>query len=242
VTAGGKALEVGEGVLEADEAASAARKAGAEDLVAELTGIVPVEHDPPRLDVASGVTQRREGDADLERPALGGDLALGLPEEVGGAVLVVRGVVLDGVVLDAARVGEEEDPGAAVVAGVEDDAPVVRGRRHVVPVVHRRADRSGIGILEAEARVQAPVVVGEVADALHLRRDVVAGVRLVPRVDGGDAAPPFVVEVAVHDDAAGRADGRERGHGLLGAGVQSDGQQEGRRREGAKEHALSLAS
>src|SRR5450755_4753904 len=77
---------------------------------------------------------------------------------------------------------------AAVVARVHDDAPVVLAR-DVVAVGKRGPDAGGIRVGEFEGRIEKPVVVGQVADTLDLRRDVVAGIGLVPGLDTGRALP-----------------------------------------------------
>ena len=122
-------------------------------------------------------------------PAVLGDPARRVPVEVGRRVLAPGGVVLDGVVLDAAGVGQEQDAGAAVVAGVEDDAAVVDALGDVVPVGVRGADPRRVGVEELEAGVEVAVVVGEVPDVRDLGRHVVARLGLVPGVDAGRPAP-----------------------------------------------------
>ncbi len=171
----GQALQADEGVLATDEAGPSAGQASAEQLVSVLPGIVPVEHDPPGLRIALRIAQRREGNADLEGPAVRRDAGCRAPEEIGGRILVpAAGVVVDRVVLDASRVGEQQDARLPVVTGIEDDPPVVGVVRHVVAVRERRPDAPGFRVVELEARVERLVVVGQVADAAHPGRDVVA--------------------------------------------------------------------
>ena len=205
VVAGGEARQAGERVGAADEAVAAARQRHREDLVAELPRVVAEEHDPPGLRAGPGVAQRGERDADLEHPAVLGDPPRRVPVEVGRGVLVAGGVVGHRVVLDAARGGEEEDAGAAVVAGVEDDAAVVDRLGDVVAVGVRRADLRRVGVEELESGVEVPVVVRDVSDRSHLGGHVVAGTGLDPGVDAGRAAPAGIGEVPVHRDRPGGA-------------------------------------
>jgi hypothetical protein len=102
--------------------------------------------------------------------------------------------------LDAPRVGEEQHARLAVVPRVQDHAAVVGIARDVVPVGEGRPDLAGIRVLELEACVEELVVVGEIADVAHLGRNVVAGVRLEPRIDARRIAPSVVVEAPVHRD------------------------------------------
>ena len=195
--------QAGHLLLVADEAVAAARHLAVEHLIAEVARAVAVEQDAPGLDVGRVVAQRGEGDADLQRPAGRRDPRRRVPVEVGRVVLAA-GVVADGVVLDAARIGEEHERGLAVVAGVEDDAAVVGVARHLVVVAEGGADALRIGVREVEGGVEEVVVVGEPGDRLHLRLDVVAGVRLVEGVHPRRAAPPRIAQPAVHLDRRGR--------------------------------------
>src|SRR5207249_3110667 len=58
----------------------------------------------------------------------------------------------------------------------------------------------GIGIADVEGRVKEPIVVGQVADGLDLRLDVVAGVDLVELLDACRGSPARVRQVAVDGD------------------------------------------
>ena len=198
VPAGREAREAREDVLGADEAVPAPGQLRREHLVAEIPRTIPVSEDPPRLGVFPFVAERREGDSDLERPAGGGDLPRRVPEEVRGGVLVA--VVGDGVVLDAARVGEGEDRRPAVVPGVEDDSAVVRVAAQNIALRERRPDLPRLRVVALERRVEEPVVVGKPGNRPHLRRDVVSRVRLVERLDPGRSGPAGVPEVAVDRD------------------------------------------
>ena len=187
----------------ADEAVLVARQRSGEHLGAEVARPVAVEQDP-HLRRRSRVAQRRERHPHLQHPAVAGDAAGGVPVEVGRVVLAAR-VGVDGVVLHAARVGEEHHRRLPVVVGVEDDAAVIGVGRHVVVVADRRADASRQRVGEAEGGVEEVVVVGEPGDVRHRRRPVVPGVGLQPVVDAQRALPAGVGEVAVDVDGAGGA-------------------------------------
>ena len=205
MTAGRQVLHPDERVRSADEAVAAARQLRGEELVVAVARKVAVQQDAPRLRIDVLVAQRRERDPHLERPAARGDLRRRLPEEVRRRVLARR-IVGDRVVLDVARRDDEERGGAAGVARVDDDAAVVvEAVADVVAVGERRADRLEVRIVELEAGVEEPVVVGQIPDIVDLRLDVVARVRLVPLVDARRVAPPFVGQIAVDDDRPGRA-------------------------------------
>ena len=216
----GQPLEARQRVLVADEAGAPPGKRRREDLVAVVPRVVPEEQDAPGPGAGAVVPERGERDAHLQDPSVPGDPSRGVPVEVRRGVLAPGRIVLDGVVLDAARRREEQDPGAPVVAGVEDDPAVVDALRDVVPVGVRGPDARRVGIGELEPRVKVPVVVGEVADASDLGSHILAGPRLVPGVHAGGTSPPGVGQVSVHGDrCGGPADADLRSpFGLFGEG------------------------
>jgi hypothetical protein len=182
----------------------------------------------------------------------GGDAAGAVPEEVGRVVLA-RGVAGDGVVLDAARVGEEHLCGLAVVLGIDDHPAVVGVAGHEVVIAERCLDGLDVGVLEVEGGVEELVVVGEPGDVFHLGLEVVAGVGFVPGGDLGRFLPARVGEVAVHLDRLvdaidaqgggrrGEGGGRALGGGSAGGGEQGD--REGRPGDGASvQHGWSHRS
>ena len=193
----------------ADETVAPLRDLHREVLVAEIARAVPVQHDVPLLRVGFLVAERREGNPHLEDPPVARDAGGRVPEVVGGAVLAGR-VVGVRVVLDAVRVREEEDRAPRLPLGVEDDAAVIGGARHVVPVAVRRPDLVGRRVGELEPGVQKLLVVREIADVRDRRRRVVAGVGLVPGGYFCRTLPAGVREVAVHDDRPLRAGDRDR--------------------------------
>jgi len=204
VPAGGKSREAFERLLVANEAVRVLGQPRREDLVAPVSRVVPVQHHPPRLGIRLRVSERRERDPDLERPAVVVDLRRRVPEPVRRVVLAAGRVGVDRVVLDPAGVREKEDRALLVVGRVEDDPPVVGRAVDVVPVGVGRADLLRVRIVELEADVEVLVVVGHPAHALHLRLDVVPGVRLPPLVDRRRILPGRIREVAVDDDRTGR--------------------------------------
>ena len=212
--------QAGDLLLVADEAARAARQLAVEHLIAEVARPVAVEQDPPRLHRRRGEAQRREGNADLERPAGGGDPRRRVPVEVRRGVLAA-GVVGDRVVLDAARIGEELERRLAVVAGVEGHPAVVGGARQVVVVAERRADALRIGVREVERDIEEVVVVGQPGDRLHLRLDAVAGVRLVEGLDPRRPLPPRIAQPAVDLDRPLGARNSQRGGILRASGART---------------------
>jgi hypothetical protein len=87
----------------------------------------------------------------------------------------------------------------------------------------------GIRVEAADRGVEEAIVIRDVADRLHLRLEVVAGIRLVPLVERERALPAGVAEVTVDGDrTSGAMDGqrrivgRERGNGSNGSECQSD--------------------
>src|SRR6266849_4353294 len=216
-------------------ARASARQLRGEELIAELARVVAIEENPPGLRIAGLVAQRGERNPDLERPAVIVDFRRRFPEEIGRRILSRR-IVADRVVLDVVRRDDEERGRAAGVAGVDEDAAiVVEAVADIVAIGVRRADAAGRGIVELEAGVEKPVVVGQVADVADRRLGVVAGIGLIPTIDSRGAAPALVAEVAVDRDAAGgtrHADriagerglrrGRRRGERQLKRGERAD--------------------
>jgi hypothetical protein len=164
-------LESVEVLLVTDEAAAVARLLGGEHLIAAIARPVAVEHDPPGLRVSARVAQRRERNANLERPTAAVDLAGRIPEPIGSVVLAAVGIGVHRVVLDAARIGEEQDRRLAVVLGVEHEPAVIRRAFDVVAIGIGSADGGRIGVGEIECGVEILVVVGEPRDIRDLRGD-----------------------------------------------------------------------
>src|ERR1051325_2670093 len=205
-----KLLEPGQLARVADEAVHVAWQAGGEELVVAFARVVAVEEDAPGLDRRVRVAERRERDAQLERVAFLGDLALRVPEEVRRAVLP-RHVAVDRVVLEPVRIREELHRGLAVVPAVHDDAAVVREARERVVVAERRPDQLRVWIVETKRRVEVVVVGSEETEISHLGLDVVADAGLEPRRHGVCAPPAGVGEIPVDDDGSrGTADREQR--------------------------------
>src|SRR5207253_2326819 len=92
-------LEADERIGSADEAVAAPRQPRREELISEITRVVAIEQDGPRLWIGGAVAQRRERDAKFQRPAAIADPRRRFPEEIGRRVLARR-IVGDGVVLN----------------------------------------------------------------------------------------------------------------------------------------------
>ena len=234
----GQPEEADQGLRVADEAVGAARDGPAVDRVAVVARVVAPDEDAPLLRVALRVAQRREGDPHLRRPAEIGDARRGVVEDVGREVLVLRGVVEDGVALLAARAHAELEGGEALAAGVEQDGHVVVGAHDLVALHEGRADTRGVRVLAAQADVEVPVVVGDPGGRLRLRGHVVAGSRLPELVEDGGPLPAGVGEDPVQADlAVHAADGQ--GGGSLGGARHRAGEQgeEGRRGQAHPGHS-----
>ncbi len=105
------------------------------------------------------------------------------------------------------------------MAWVQDDPPVVGIAGNVVPVCVGRPDQGGVRVLELERGIQVVIIIGEVADALDLGGDVVAGIGLVPGFNLRGSPPAGVGEVAVHGDRPlGPPDSDHGAFGLRGRG------------------------
>src|SRR5207237_4975962 len=114
------------------------------------------------------IAQRRGRNADLERPAALVDSRRRIPEEVPCRIFAGR-IVKHRVVLNIPGGGDEEGCGASTVPAVQKDAAVVVVTvADVVAVGEWRLDRRGVGILEFKGRVKESIVVGQIADVLHL--------------------------------------------------------------------------
>jgi hypothetical protein len=158
---GGEAREAEEGLGVADQAVRAAGDRPAVEEIAELAGVVAPDEDPPLLLVPPRVAQRGERDPHLGRPAEVGDPGGSVVEEVRGEVLVLRGVVVDGVGLLAGGVDAQLDRGQPVAARVEEHGHVVVGAHDVVPLDEGRADARGVGVVAAHGHVEVAIVVGD---------------------------------------------------------------------------------
>src|SRR5438477_10410756 len=95
-----------------------------------------------------------------------------------------------------------------LVSGVEKEAAEISIVLDVIVIAERRDDTVRIRILELERRVEIFVVVGQVADVLDGRLDVVAGIDLIPAIDANGVAPPLIRQATVnHNRTSGARNG-----------------------------------
>src|SRR5690242_13065653 len=96
-------MQARQAVLITDETLRAARQARRRELMAKVPRVVAPEHHAPVLWIESWITQRRERDANLQRPAAVVDAGRRFPEEVRRRVFPAAVVVHDRVELDVVR-------------------------------------------------------------------------------------------------------------------------------------------
>ena len=201
----GQAGQAGQRMHVADEAIRVARDRRAVECVAELARVIAPDQDVPGLRIGMRIAQRGERDAILRAPAAAVDLRRGVIEEIWREVFVAVRVVEESVTLDAARIHAQLQAHAFVIPRVEKDGDVVVGADDLIAFDVWGADLARIRILAADSNVEVAIVVGEMRDRFHFRRNVVAGRRFVKTIDGGGATPAGIGQISVNGDRPDRS-------------------------------------
>src|SRR5262245_36363330 len=149
----------------------------------------------PQLALARLVSQRFEGDGDLDRVAFIGHDALRFHDDVYAVILAVA-LGEDTVELYAERIEEERVSAAPVVEGVQVEADVIIVK-NLIAFGHGRAHLSRF-VRRTKADVQMLLVIAEQDLGRLGRGDVIAGLDLVEILYYRGLGPYVVVEPAVN--------------------------------------------
>src|ERR1041384_6468410 len=152
----------------------------------------------PEFSFAGFVTQRREGNRDLDKGSRGGERALRFHDDV-DAEIDVNALGANAIHLHAERIEREHVGLALIVEGIEQDANAVFDSvQDVISLGYVRLDLAGL-VEAMETDVEDLGVVTHHYFRRFRWRDVVAGTCLIEILERDSRFPRLVVELAVDD-------------------------------------------